>query len=115
MSSLMLQVCADCGYVHYPTHAVCRSCLSETLSDRPFTDTGTVLAKIELFNSMDPVFTKHLPWSVATIKLDAGPVVIAHSRTNEQRVNLRYVRDHLGRRVLATNGAALPTDIFTEE
>jgi NAD(P)-dependent dehydrogenase (short-subunit alcohol dehydrogenase family) len=39
---------------------------------------GQLLAETTLYHSHEPYFRQHLPWRVGLVKLDVGPVVVAH-------------------------------------
>ena len=73
-----LQVCPDCNDVIYPPRDACPSCLSARLPFRDVDNGGTLLAETTVQTSTDPYFRERTPWRVGTVKLDAGPVVVAH-------------------------------------
>lgn len=73
-----LQVCADCGSVQYPPREVCGHCLSEHLAWKPVDNRGELIALSTLRHSNDLYFRERLPWRVGTVKMTAGPVVVAH-------------------------------------
>lgn len=105
--TLQLQQCGKCGQVNYPTRELCGACLADELQWQPVPDTGTVQSITELQYSLEPAYTAHLPWTVASIKLDCGPVVLAHlapgiSITNP--VKLLIVQDETGNNMLAAIG-----------
>lgn len=72
-----LPVCDDCGTVQYPIREVCKRCLSERLSWSALKPQGVLLACTRLHRSMDERFAPRLPLEIGSVKLDAGPVVIA--------------------------------------
>jgi uncharacterized OB-fold protein len=74
---LRLPVCQECGRVAYPLRELCANCLSERLEWQPVEASGRVLATTTLQRSNLPYFRPLLPLRVASIKLDAGPVVLA--------------------------------------
>lgn len=76
--SLCLQCCEQCGTVQYPPREVCSNCLSGELSWREVNPAGTVLASSELHHALEPWFKERTPWLMGSIKLDCGPVVLAH-------------------------------------
>ena len=39
---------------------------------------GELLAHSELHHSLEPRFAERLPWTLASVKLDCGPVVLVH-------------------------------------
>ena len=73
-----LQVCADCGTGRLsaarrlPVVPVAPPALPRR---RPG---GTLVAETTVRISTDPYFRERTPWRVGTVKLDAGPVVVAH-------------------------------------
>ena len=73
-----MQVCADCGAVQYPPREVCGGCLSEQLSWRAVDPSGTLLVSTTLHHSNDLYFRERLPWRVGTVRMSAGPSVVAH-------------------------------------
>ena len=73
-----LQVCLDCNTVIYPPRDACPSCLSARLPFRDVARGGTLIAETTVHTSTDPYFRERTPWRVGTVKLDAGPVVVAH-------------------------------------
>jgi len=73
-----LQVCLDCNAVIYPPRDACPSCLSARLAFRDLDAAGTLVAETTVQTSSEPYFRERTPWRVGTVKLDAGPVVIAH-------------------------------------
>ena len=74
---LWLPVCLLCGRVDYPLRELCANCLSERLEWKAVQSCGHVLATTTLHRSNLPYFRPRLPLRVASIKLDAGPVVLA--------------------------------------
>ena len=73
-----LQICLDCGAVVYPPRDACPSCLSARIPFRDVDPGGTLIAETTVRTSTDPYFRERTPWRVGTVKLDAGPVVVAH-------------------------------------
>ena len=73
-----LQVCEDCGAVVYPPRDACPSCLSARLPFREVDPSGRLVAETTVRISTDPYFRERTPWRVGAVKLDAGPVVVAH-------------------------------------
>src|SRR5439155_20808891 len=39
---------------------------------------GTLIAEMIVRTTIDPYFRERTPWRVGTVKLDVGPVVVAH-------------------------------------
>ena len=75
---LVLPRCRDCDTVQYPLRELCRNCLGENLDWGPVPVEGKLLSWTLLYASVEPFYREHLPWPVGSVKLDCGPVVIAH-------------------------------------
>lgn len=73
-----LQVCDECGAVQYPPREACVRCLSVQLTWRQQDGRGELIAETKLHHSLDPFFRDKLPWRVGLVRLDAGPIVVAH-------------------------------------
>jgi NAD(P)-dependent dehydrogenase (short-subunit alcohol dehydrogenase family)/uncharacterized OB-fold protein len=73
-----LQVCEDCEAVIYPPRDACPSCLSARLPFRDVDPSGRLVAETTVRISTDPYFRERTPWRVGAVKLDAGPVIVAH-------------------------------------
>jgi len=77
---LRLQRCAECAAVQYPPRELCLCCLSDRLSWQIVDGEAEILAATALHHSLDPWFAARSPWTVASLRLAAGPVVFAHVR-----------------------------------
>ncbi len=98
-----LQVCAECAAVQYPPREVCGRCLSERLSWKPVSPLGVLLASTTLHHSNDLYFRERLPWRVGTVRMDAGPSVVAHVHqdcADGARVRLALKLDRSGQAVM---------------
>lgn len=73
-----LQQCDECGAVQYPPRDACARCLSVALAWRDTPNGAQVIAETAIHASPDPYFRERLPWRIGTVKLDAGPVALAH-------------------------------------
>src|SRR5262249_27769017 len=73
-----LQVCLDCNAVLYPPRDACPACLSARLPFRDVDPRGVLIAETTVQTSTDPYFRERTPWRVGTVKLDAGPAIVAH-------------------------------------
>jgi uncharacterized OB-fold protein len=106
---LALQVCDECGSVNYPPRELCGACLADALQWRAVADTGVVQSLTELHYSLEPHYAARLPWRIASVHLDCGPVVFAHLQPGVaigDRVAVRPLQDDGGSRMLvATAGA----------
>ena len=75
--SLVLQQCDSCGAVQYPPREVCAECLANALEWKSQAQGGELLAFSGVQHSLEPFFQKALPWPLASVKLDCGPVALA--------------------------------------
>lgn len=73
-----LQKCAACGAVSWPPREVCAICWSDAFEWRKASGAGVILAATTLHVSYEPFFRERLPWRVAVVRLDDGPVAYAH-------------------------------------
>ena len=73
-----LQKCAACGHVSYPAREACPRCWTSDLQWTDMPEGGTLLVDSTLHTSFNAWFKKHLPWRIGLVRLDAGPVVLAH-------------------------------------
>jgi NAD(P)-dependent dehydrogenase (short-subunit alcohol dehydrogenase family)/uncharacterized OB-fold protein len=108
-----LQVCRDCGTVHYPPQEACRACLSARLDWRAQDGGGELLADTVLRHSNELYFRARVPLRLGSVRLDAGPTAIAFVHgacpAPPARVRVRAALDRTGAAVLA----ALPDDEVT--
>jgi len=72
---MRLGICGACGAAQYPPREVCVRCLSDAIDSRDVEAAGTVLSLTTIHRSIDPQFTE--PAAIASVRMDAGPVVIA--------------------------------------
>jgi NAD(P)-dependent dehydrogenase (short-subunit alcohol dehydrogenase family)/uncharacterized OB-fold protein len=103
-----LQVCQECQTVQYPPREVCGHCLSDVLCWQAVDPKGQLLATTTLHHSNDLYFRERLPWRIGTVRLDAGPSIVAHIHgdcpdTGPVRLSLKL--DRSGQAVMV----ALPT------
>jgi NAD(P)-dependent dehydrogenase (short-subunit alcohol dehydrogenase family)/uncharacterized OB-fold protein len=73
-----LQVCRDCGTVQYPPREACRACLSQRIEWRPQDGAGELVSETLLRHSNELFYRERVPWRLGMIKLDCGPVLVAH-------------------------------------
>ena len=73
-----LQVCQQCNAVQYPPRELCTQCLSDDLQWQPVDPLGTLLVSTTLHHSNDLFFRERLPWRIGTVRMSAGPSVLAH-------------------------------------
>jgi NAD(P)-dependent dehydrogenase (short-subunit alcohol dehydrogenase family)/uncharacterized OB-fold protein len=73
-----LQVCRDCGTVQYPPREACRVCLSHRLDWRAQDGAGELVSETLLHHSNELFYRERMPWRLGLIKLDCGPLIVAH-------------------------------------
>jgi NAD(P)-dependent dehydrogenase (short-subunit alcohol dehydrogenase family)/uncharacterized OB-fold protein len=97
-----LQRCAECGAVVYPPRDACPRCLSPRLPFTAVSNGGVLLAATTTRVSTDPYFRERTPWRIGTVRLDCGPVVVAHLHGDlreDDRVRLEFKLDKSGQAV----------------
>ena len=105
--ALILQCCEQCGHVNYPSRELCGNCLADALALRAVDANGVVQASVELHYSLEQEYASHLPWPVGSIRLDCGPVVLAHLQPGVDTgspVKITVIQDITGNRMLAATG-----------
>lgn len=101
--TLRLQVCAECGHVAWPPRDGCPNCLSVRLDWREMPEGGEAIAETTVHTTPDRYFRERMPWRVGTVRLDAGPVLMAHLHgdvTVPGRVRVRAYLDKSGSAVM---------------
>jgi uncharacterized OB-fold protein len=105
--SLTLQCCGRCRQVSYPPRELCGHCLADELQWQPVADRGVVQSLTRINYSLEPDYNRHLPWTVGSILLDCGPVVLAHlppGIDTGMAVSVRVIQDSAGNRMLLAAG-----------
>ena len=99
-----LQVCRDCGTVQYPPREACHKCLSHRLDWRVQDGAGELVSETTLHHSNELFYRERVPWRLGVVKLDAGPVVVAHLHGDcpqaPSRVHVRATLDKAGQAAL---------------
>jgi len=75
---LRLQRCKDCRHVWYPAGTNCPKCLSTSFEWGPMSGRGTVWSFIVYHHCWHRGFEKEIPYNVALIQLEEGPIVITN-------------------------------------
>jgi uncharacterized OB-fold protein len=108
--TLTLQRCGQCEHINYPARELCGNCLADALQWHPVPATGTVQSLSRLDYSLEPAYAAHLPWTVASVALHCGPIVLAHLAPDLDigaTAIVRVIQDQAGNRMLlATTGEA---------
>lgn len=100
---LRLQTCAACEAVSYPPRDACPACLSTRLEWKTVPDGGQIIAETTVQTTTDAYFRERTPWRVGTVKLDAGPMIMAHLHGDvaaPARCRVRAMLDKSGNAVL---------------
>jgi NAD(P)-dependent dehydrogenase (short-subunit alcohol dehydrogenase family) len=96
-----LQQCRDCGTVQYPPREACQKCLSVALDWKAQPSGGELVAQTVLHHSNDLFFRERLPWRLGLVKLDCGPMVVAHlHEAAAKRVHATAMLDRAGQAVI---------------
>lgn len=75
---LAMQVCTDCGDIHFPPSPVCPKCLSDAQEWRPVSGRGRLESWVEFHRAYWPGFAADLPYRVCLVKLDEGPLLASN-------------------------------------
>jgi uncharacterized OB-fold protein len=75
---LRLQRCDACGAHRFPPVVLCRECLAEDHTWAPTSGTGTVYSYVVQHRPATPAFTDDLPYVVAIVELDEGPLMLTN-------------------------------------
>jgi uncharacterized OB-fold protein len=75
---LAMQVCTDCGDIHFPACPVCPKCLSSGQEWRPVSGRGRLESWVEFHRAYWPGFAASLPYRVCLVKLDEGPLLASN-------------------------------------
>lgn len=76
--ALKLQQCGACAHIFYPAREACPKCWSMDLSWEAIPEGGELITETTLRTSINTYFRERMPWRVGTVRLDAGPSVLAH-------------------------------------
>jgi NAD(P)-dependent dehydrogenase (short-subunit alcohol dehydrogenase family)/uncharacterized OB-fold protein len=105
-----LQTCFECGTVQYPPRSGCVKCLSHRLEWRETSGAGELLSDTILHHSNELYYRERVPLRLGTVRLDAGPSVLAHLHGDcadaPSRVRVRALYDKSGQAALI----ALPAE-----
>jgi hypothetical protein len=75
---LRLQKCASCGHVRYPVSTICPVCWSEQAGWTAMSGRGTVQSYIVFERAYHDAWAGQVPYVVALIELDEGPVLVSN-------------------------------------
>lgn len=75
---LRLQQCGACGALRFPASAVCASCDSDVAVWTRVSGKGRVFSWVVFHKAYFPGFAAEIPYNVAMIALDEGPMFITN-------------------------------------
>jgi uncharacterized OB-fold protein len=75
---LRLQRCSACGHIRFPLDFICPRCLSSEYEWAAMSGRGTVQTFIRFQRAYDPSWEGRVPYVVALIELEEGPVLISN-------------------------------------
>jgi len=74
---LVLQRCDDCGTYQFPPYKLCSTCLSDNVSWVQASGRGRIWSWIRMHQVYYPAFKDEIPYNVALIALEEGPMVMS--------------------------------------
>ncbi len=111
VSVLQLPVCTECGHISYPPRELCERCLADALEWQAVEPGGVLQSGTTLHYSLEPFYARQLPWEIASVRLDCGPVLLAHLQpglTPGARVEVSIRSDSEGNRYLVAYAESDP-------
>lgn len=75
---LRLQRCTACGHFRYPASPVCADCDSDGYEWAKVSGRGKIVSWVVFHRSYFPSFEKEIPYNVAMIGLEEGPIMISN-------------------------------------
>jgi hypothetical protein len=75
---LRLQRCNSCDHIRFPLDWICARCLSSEFEWARLSGRGTVQTFIRFHHAYDPSWEDRVPYVVALIELEEGPVMISN-------------------------------------
>ncbi|GAA0988412.1 OB-fold domain-containing protein [Acrocarpospora macrocephala] len=75
---LLLQRCSGCGHPRYPIALVCPRCLSKEHGWEAMSGRGTVFSSVVFHQVYHPAFADRVPYNVAMVELDEGPLIMTN-------------------------------------
>lgn len=76
--SLRLQKCSACDHIRFPLDSICPRCLSSEYEWATLSGRGIVQTFIRFQRAYDPTWKDRVPYVVALIQLEEGPVMISN-------------------------------------
>ncbi len=75
---LLVQQCTGCGACHFPARDSCPVCLGTDMDWSDATGHATLFSFTVMHHVYDPSFADEVPYAVAAVKLDEGPLIISN-------------------------------------
>lgn len=77
---LVMQQCSACGTIPWPPKRICPGCLKPMSPDawQEIAQTGTIWSFSIYHRAFHPGFADRIPYNVAIVKLDAGPMFVTN-------------------------------------
>lgn len=88
---LRIQVCMSCGCRQLPGGPCCSKCLSPDLEWHAASGRGAVFSFTIVRHAFHPAFADKLPYVVADIELEEGPILtstVTHTEPEEVRIGM---------------------------
>ncbi|HSZ40855.1 MAG TPA: OB-fold domain-containing protein [Trebonia sp.] len=70
---LVVQKCAECGYLRWPPGPLCPECQAEGAAWTEVRASGSLWSIATYHRALDPAFAGDVPYTVALVELDDGP------------------------------------------
>lgn len=74
---LVVQKCDNCGHLRWPPLSGCPDCLERSVAWVAVAGTGTIWSFAVYHRALHPAFRDDVPYIVAVIALDEGPLMTA--------------------------------------
>jgi uncharacterized protein len=100
-SLLVIQECANCGYLRWPPTPVCPECQSENAQWAETSATGELWSYATYHRALDRAFQADVPYTVGLIQLDSGPRMVGTVLAKEEELGI-------GKRVRGVFDAVTP-------
>jgi hypothetical protein len=109
---LVLQRCEDCGrFQHYPRR-LCRWCGAATVGWAPTGGVGTVFVSTVAHRLRNDALNARCPLTLALVRLDEGPMVMALAETDRPGAQLRGTRVRVDHPATTANRVLTVRDHF---
>jgi uncharacterized OB-fold protein len=93
------EVCPHCNAKIFPPRDICPECGDEAKTEFEFSGKGEVYSFTDIYNSPEG-FEKTIPYTVALVKLDEGPVVTAQlTDLGDQQVEIGMPVEMITRKI----------------